>query len=272
MTNGPRFVDVPGGRLWWEAAGSGSGVVLIHAGVSDSRMWDPQWEALAARHRAVRYDTRGYGRTETEHVPFSTRADVIAAMDAAGLARATLVGGSRGGSIALDTTLESPDRVSGVVWVCGGVGGLNAEPTPEERAIYDRGDLLYEARDWRGLADLDVAVWVDGVGQPAGRAPEAARELVGRTIYETYAQEKEEGEPIVLDPPAAGRLEEIGVPVLVIAGALDTSGTAAGADALMASVRDARRIDLPDVAHVPSLEKPEWFTGTLLEFLGTIGR
>ncbi|MFN8630555.1 MAG: hypothetical protein U0838_09635 [Chloroflexota bacterium] len=41
-------VAVPGGTLWAEAAGEGSGVVLMHAGIADARMWDPQWAALAA--------------------------------------------------------------------------------------------------------------------------------------------------------------------------------------------------------------------------------
>ena len=54
------FVPVEGGRLWAQAAGQGTGVVLAHAGIADSRMWDPQWAALAARHRVVRYDLRGF--------------------------------------------------------------------------------------------------------------------------------------------------------------------------------------------------------------------
>jgi pimeloyl-ACP methyl ester carboxylesterase len=89
--------------------------------------------------------------------------------------------------------------------------------------------------------------------------------------YETYVQEKEKGEPIVLDPPAAGRLAEVQVPVLAIVGGLDPSGTGQAADALVAGVPGARRIDLPDVAHLPSLERPDWFTETLLGFLAEVG-
>ena len=263
-------VDVEGGRLWMQAAGDGPGVVLVHAGIANSRMWDPQWDALVAANRVVRYDTRAFGRTEGGDVPFSNRADLIAAMDAAGLERATLVGCSRAGSIVLDTTLEFPDRVAGLVWVCGGVSGLEMEDTPEEVAMYERGEALEEAKDWAAAADLDIEVWVDGVGQPAGRAPQAVRELVRTMAFETYVQEKPYGQPIQLDPPAAGRLGEIHVPTLVIIGELDTLSTRLSAEVLASGIQDAHRIAVPEVAHLPSLERPEWFTRTLLDFLGRV--
>ena len=245
--------------------------MLVHAGIADARMWDPQWAALATRHRVVRYDTRGFGRSETEDVPFANRADLVEVMDAAGLDRAVVVGCSRGGMIALDAVIEFPDRFSGLVWVCSGVGGLETTPTPLEVELDARDGELYEARDWEGVADLDLAHWVDGPGQPAGRAPEAVRAFVRGMILDTLLQEKVTGRPIPLQPPAAGRLGEVSVPVLAIAGLLDESSTAQAADALVAGVAGARRIDVPGVAHLPNLERPEWFTETLLAFLAELG-
>jgi pimeloyl-ACP methyl ester carboxylesterase len=265
------FVGVQGGRLWAQWTGEGSGVVLMHAGIADARMWDPQWDALAAGHRVVRYDLRGFGRSEVEHVTFSNRADVVAVMDAAGLKRAVLVGCSRAGSIAIDTALEFPDRVSGLAWVCGGLAGTDIEDTPEEQSNFERAEALEAAKDWAALADLDVAIWIDGIGQPAGRAREDVRDLVRRMAYETYVQERAYGDPVVLDPPAAARLGELRLPFLAIVGLLDIAATATVADVLVEGIAGARRIDLPDVTHLPSLERPEWFTGTLLEFLAEAG-
>ena len=264
------FVAVEGGRLWAQWAGEGSGVVLAHAGIADARMWDPQWDALTARHRVVRYDLRGFGRSEVEHVSFSNRADLVAVMDAAGLERAVLVGCSRAGVIVIDTALEFPERVMGVAWVCGGLSGSEAESTPEETALFERSEALEEAKDWATLADLDVAMWVDGFGQPAGRAPAAARDLVRRMAHENYVAEKTYGDPIVLDPPAAARLAELRGPLLAIVGRFDEVATSANADLLVASVPGARRVDV-DTAHMPSLERPEWFTETLLAFLAEAG-
>jgi pimeloyl-ACP methyl ester carboxylesterase len=264
------YVRVEGGRLWAQMAGEGSGVVLAHAGIADARQWDPQWAALTAGHRAVRYDLRGFGRADVEHVRFSNRDDLIAVMDATGLEHAVLVGCSRAGSIVVDTALEYPDRVSGLVHVCGGISGTDWESTPEEAAAFARGEALEEAKDWAAMSELDVEIWVDGVGQPAGRAPAAARELVRRMTFETYVQEKSYGDTVVLDPPAAGRLAELSMPVLVITGLLDESGTIRSGRLLAAEAPNARLIELPDVAHLPNLERPEWFTQTLLDFLDEV--
>ena len=211
-------VRVEGGRLWAEWAGEGSGVVLAHAGIADAREWDPQWDALIARPPGRPLRPARLRTAEVEHVPFSNRADLVAVMDAAGLERAVLVGCSRAGSIVVDTALEYPDRVSGLVHVCGGISGTDWESTPVEEAEFAKGEALEEAKDWAALADHDVRIWVDGFGQPAGRAPAEAREAVRRMAYETSVQEKPYGEPIVLDPPAAGRLGELSMPVLVIVG------------------------------------------------------
>ncbi len=271
MTDFEGFVEVPGGRLWAQATGEGTGVVLVHAGIADARMWDPQWEALAGRHRVVRYDTRGFGRSETADVPFTDRADLIEVMDAAGLDRSVVVGCSRGGSIALDAVIEFPDRFTGLAWVCSGVGGLETTATPLETEMDALDEELYEARDWAAVADLDVARWVDGPGQPAGRAPEAIRACVRQMDLETLVAEKHTGRPIALEPPAARRLAEVEVPVIAIVGLLDDSSSAQAADVLVAGVARARRIDVPGVAHLPNLERPDWFTDTLLGFLAEVG-
>ena len=230
----------------------------------------PHHESLLNYHRVVRYDLRGFGRAEVIETRFSNRDDLVAVMDAVGLERAVLVGCSRAGQIVLDTALEFPTRVSGVAWVCGGVSGLETESTPVETEAFERSEALEEAKDWAAAAEHDVAIWVDGFGQPAGRGPAAARDAIRTMAYETYVQEKPYGDPIVLDPPAIGRLGELRVPVLAMTGGLDESSTWAGADAIVAAVPGARRIHLPDVAHMPSLERPEWFAATLLEFLATV--
>jgi len=272
VTAGQLWAAVPGGRLWAQAGGSGPGVVLMHAGIADARMWDPQWEPLTAGHRVVRYDLRGFGRSQVEHVAFSNREDVLAVMDAAGLQQAVLVGCSRAGRIAIDTVLEFPDRVSGVVWVCGGLSGFEPdEASAAELEPFDeREEALAAAKDWAGAAELDARVWVDGPREPAGSGPIAVRDLVRTMCFDTYAAELPYGDDAELEPAAATRLSEIRVPLLAIVGGRDPLVTARTADVLLRGVAGARRIDRADVAHLPSLEQPAWFNETLLAFLAEV--
>ena len=113
--------------------GTGDPVVFIHAGIANLRMWDDQAAGLSDRYRVIRYDTRGYGRTETEAVEFSNRADIAALLDRLGEASAHVVGLSRGGVIALDFAIERPDRVRSLVFAAGGISGYEspAAASPE---------------------------------------------------------------------------------------------------------------------------------------------
>ena len=76
-------------------------------------------------------------RPTTEDVEFSHRADVLAVLDSLAIGRAVLVGNSRGGMIAFDTAIESPERVVAVVGVAAGLGGFEVQATPEEVRIFE---------------------------------------------------------------------------------------------------------------------------------------
>src|SRR5688572_29017176 len=99
------YAEVPGGRLWYEVQGDGHPLLLIPGGLGDSRMWDGQVGPFAEHYRVIRYDPRGFGRTETEDVEFSNRADIAALLAHLQVESCHLVGQSRGGSIGLDFTL-----------------------------------------------------------------------------------------------------------------------------------------------------------------------
>lgn len=70
-----------------------------------------------------------------------------------------------------------------------------------------------------------------------------------------------------LDPPAGERLAEISVPTLVLTGGLDLDAIHGAADRVLAGVSGARRIDWPDVAHLPSMERPPEFTQLVTDWL-----
>jgi 3-oxoadipate enol-lactonase len=56
-------IEAAGGPLYYEVAGDGHPLLLVHAGIADHRMWDDQWHLYSRRYRVIRYDTRGFGGT-----------------------------------------------------------------------------------------------------------------------------------------------------------------------------------------------------------------
>jgi len=267
-----RSVAVSGGRLHAVVDGEGPPILLVHAGIVDLRAWDPLVPLLVeAGYRAVRYDTRGFGQSTTEDVEFSNRADLLAILDNLGIDRAAFVGNSRGAMIALDTILESPDRAVAFAWVGGGIGGYEADPTPEELTIFERAEALEEARDAEALADLEVEIWVDGVGQPPGRAPSWIREAVREMDLPLLQPDRVMGRPIPLDPPANGRLGDIAIPVLAVVGALDASNTRESSIRLEERVAGAQRVVIDDVAHMVGMEAPERLAGLIVDLVRPLG-
>ncbi len=267
------FVEADGGRIYFEVEGDGHPLLLIHGGLGTLRMWDEQVPAFTERYRVIRYDTRGFGRTETEDVEFTNRGDAAAVLDHVGASTAYVVGQSRGGVIALDLTLDRPDRVDALISVAGGVGGYESEP-PEgvELPPWDEMERLEEARDWDSLAELETQVWVDGWGQPRDRVDTALRRRVKDWILANYRADIAFGKPQPLVPPAAERLGEVGVPTLVLIGTVDELDSVLAERHLAASVPGARAIEFPGVAHMIHLEEPERFTELVLDFLAELDR
>src|ERR1700730_1116102 len=115
---------INGARIHYQRSGSGFPVLFLHAGVADSRMWEPQAAGLAKHFDVIAPDRRGYGESELPAMSWSPVADVLALMDALGLRDAPhLVGCSIGGMLAIDFTLEHPERLSKLGLVGSRAGG-----------------------------------------------------------------------------------------------------------------------------------------------------
>src|SRR5688572_17373854 len=65
------LLDVGGSRIFYEVAGMGPTIVLIHDGHMHSESWNGQWESLSKDHRVIRYDRRGYGKSTPAGAPYS---------------------------------------------------------------------------------------------------------------------------------------------------------------------------------------------------------
>ena len=268
-----RYVDVPGGRLAVHEFGFGPAVVLLHAGIVDSWAWEPLTPfLLEAGYHVVAFDRRGVGGSTTDDVAFSNRADTIAVLDALELHQAALVGNSIGGQVALDTAIESPERVAALITIGSIVPDWWPGMTRDEEAVEAELERIAESGDADAIAEADVRAWVDGPGQPPDRVPAEIRELVREMDRAINEPGRVTGRPIPMAPPASERLDRLTMPVLAVCGELDFSYHEASAGYLAANAPDGRAVIMPRVAHLPGLEAPEELGAIITSFLFPLPR
>ncbi|HUS13755.1 MAG TPA: alpha/beta fold hydrolase [Chloroflexia bacterium] len=260
------FAPVNGTELYYEVTGEGPALVLVHAGVSDHRLWDDQVPVFAEHYQVIRYDMRGFGRSAMPPGTFSLREDLYGLLQALGVDRAAVCGVSMGGRTVVEFALEHPEMTTAVVPVAAGF--VMAEPTESTKALFAQLEPAYEARDIDRVVDLELAIWLAGPARDPQSIPAALREkfrLMERHNLEIEFA-GEEGQAEWLDG-VEDRLTEIKAPTLVIVGDQDLTGCLATADLLAAQVPGARKVVLPNVAHLPPLEVPGDFNRLVLDFL-----
>ncbi len=257
------------GGLAYDIAGVGPPIVLVHAGIADRRMWDPQWPAFASVGRAVRYDARGYGETLPPAGPWSHHADLLALIDELGLGRVALVGTSMGAGIAVEAALARPRAVASLLLVAPG-GALLGEGANSLRQVWHEEVEALDRGDVDGAVEVNLRAWVDGPTRGADAVNPEVRAFVGRMqrdAFELPEWDPETNPEHELSPAAADRLPEIRCPTFVLVGDLDQPATKDAATRIATEVEGARLEVWPDVAHVPTLERPADFERLALAFL-----
>ena len=180
-----------------------STVLLLHAGIADSRMWRPQVEALqAAGYRVIAPDLRGFGEHRLDPVPFSYVRDVEELIDGP----TAVVGNSQGGRVALELAVHRADLVERLVLIAPGLPGW--EWSDETREGWAAEEGAYEAGDLEGAAEASVRMWVDGPNRSREEVDDGVRALVTEMVLRSYEMQQgawEAGarEDDVLDPRSA---------------------------------------------------------------------
>ena len=262
------FFGPEGARLYYEVAGEGEPLLLLHAGVTDSRMWDEQFASFARHYRVIRFDMRGFGRSEVPAGSFSYVEDIAHLLDFLHAERADLVGASFGGKVALDFTLTHPDKVDALILVAPSVGGYPSSSevqqfNADEEATLEGGDLV-------AATELNLRMWVDGPRRTPEQVAPQVRERVRVMQHHAFTIPiPETTEELDIVPPAITRLSEIRVPTLIIVGDYDVPDMLVLAERLAREIPGAKQIIIPGVAHMVSMEQPEAFNRIVLDFLAT---
>lgn len=233
-------------------------VLLLHAGIADRRMWEPQFAALEeAGHRPLAPDLPGFGDAAlqpptVDYVDFAARR-----LDGP----AAVVGCSFGGRVALELAGARPELVERLVLVAPGLA--STEWSEEAQAGFAEEEALIEQGDLAGAAEQQARMWL---------APEASadvRELTAAMTVRSYEQQLPfEGEVRAVwpEPSAETRLAELDVPTLLVVGDADLTEMRSLSARLAAELPNARLETIAGAGHLPSLERPDELNRLLLDF------
>ena len=124
------YADIENACPYYEVAGEGPTLVLVHVGCADRRMCDTQFSTFARRYRVVRYDIRGYGNSTLPPGSFSNRQDLDQLLDFLGIQKAHFIACSMDGLTVTDFALDHPGKVVSLVLASPAVSGYGYEGSP----------------------------------------------------------------------------------------------------------------------------------------------
>jgi 3-oxoadipate enol-lactonase len=257
------FADINGGHIYYEVAGAGHPLVLIHGGQMDRRMWDEQFALFSKSYRVIRYDVRGFGKSSASTNVYADENDLAALLKLLHVDKAYIVGLSLGGRIAIDFALAHPDMTDGIVPVAPGLSGFHFSSDPSDMDSW-RAAL---AGDWQKVTDY----WLNNdYMKPAMENPKIAprlRQLAFENAHENLDNPLLEA---ALNPPAIDRLPEIKTPTLIIVGNRDVQDIHEICGLLYARIPYAREIVIEGSGHIVNMEQPELFNRAVLNFLASL--
>ncbi len=266
------FISIHNAKLYYEVAGMGTPLVTIHAGVADSRMWNNEFAYFAQSNQVIRYDMRGYGKSEPVEGEFSHLSDLDLLLKTLEIHEPIVIMGcSIGGSLAMDFALTYPSKVKALVMVDSGPSGLELDvPTPSK---FTDAEKAFESGDLDLVAEIETQIWFDGMG----RIPEQANPTMRKLLYDTNRlvlshEVKGLGKRLPNnDTLAFNLLESLNIPVLIIVESHDTPYFLAAADYMKEKIKFANKITIEDAAHLPNMDKPQEFQRVVEKLLSSIG-
>ena len=275
----PRELELHGHRVEYRSAGSGPPVVLIHGMVNSSRHWEGVALRLARDYTVVAPDLIGHGDSATPRGDYSLGAHAAAIRDllaTIGIDRATIVGHSLGGGVAMQFFWQFPERTERLALVSS--GGLGHEVSPLLRsaalpgatpalwlaahprlvaALWELGGRLRRRGIGTGAHVQAVARALGPLERPGGR--QAFLQTL-RSVIDIHGQRVS----------ARDRLHLLrDVPTLIAWGERDkTIPLSHGLDT-HAAIPGSRFEALSRAAHFPHLEDPDGLAAVLAHFLQT---
>jgi pimeloyl-ACP methyl ester carboxylesterase len=255
------YVLVDGGKLFYESAGSGKNIVLLHDGMVNREIWDEQFPLLAKTFRVVRYDRRGYGKSSDPEKKYSHINDLNQLFIQLKIDKAIIFGMSSGGRLAIDFALTYPEKVEGLVLVGAVVSGFGYTSHMDTRGgHFDPRKITDPVKVHEYfIKDDPYEIYSENT---------VAKEKVMKLLPNLARQNSVPTQPA--GKVAVRSLSEIKVPALILVGEFDIPDVHAHAGVINAGIGNSKREIIPRSGHLIPIEQPVLFNEAIMKFLNKL--
>jgi pimeloyl-ACP methyl ester carboxylesterase len=265
MTSKNGYASLDRGKVYFEVAGSGTPLACVHGGLVDCRMWEEQFVYIAHYFRVLRYDLRGFGRSDSPVAPFYPHDDLKALLDFLKIEKAYIMGQSMGGGISIDFALEFPERVAGMILAGPSVHGFSYSEEFMAKGL-ELFTAAFEEGGEKGIEFLfQDPYWSYTLPSPERNSLRRRMRDMAALFFRRFRWDPGWMKPAL--PLAVERLSEISTPVLLITAKRDHPENRRVAGWLQKEIEGTRKVDIPEAGHMMNMEKPDRFNSIVLEFL-----
>jgi 3-oxoadipate enol-lactonase len=262
------MAEVNGTKLYYEVAGEGQPLVLIHGNGLDHRNWDDQFLPLSKRFKVIRYDVCGFGKSPAPdpEEPGSNYDDLKNLLDYLDIKQAHICGLSMGSGIAVDYAIAHPEMCLSLISVGPWANGYNSPETEKMFQVMGQVRTILHEQGKRAAVDF----WLEGtdmfkIAFPQKKTIERMK-LIGYDYSFWHMLNKKKRYD--LRPPAAGRLKEIKVPTLIVTAEFDLIPCIEVADLMEREIAGAKKVSIKGAGHCMNMDKPKEFNRIVEKFIG----
>lgn len=276
------FVEVEGGRLFYEVRGKGHPLLLIHGAWASHEWWRWQIPDLARSYHVISPDVRGHGQSSPLTRVYSVHElakDLDLLLQSIGIQEAVLVGWSMGGIISVQYGVDYPLKVKALILIAA---RGHRDPKMKRRII-----LQYLQARLHLLMDLSAprkydraakrfpgqTMWFEREVQKmlSPKAPKEVLDWVKSDMRNNPRENYFEVAKSIWNWQAADRLKGIKVPTLIMVGDKDSRTPPRFSRLLHDAIPNSRLVIVEDAGHCLPLEQPQRVNGEIRKFLKGLG-
>lgn len=268
----------PTAKLYYEELGQGEPLILLHAHSVDCRMWDDVFYKLAKKYRVIRYDLRGYGKSDVPEVGFGflQADDLCNFMDALGIRKAHLAGLSLGGMTLADFVALYPERVLTATITSGAISGFPDRSGADKRLLKIYNDTIFTLKRQEVDKNLERGIdtmkmeWKHAMKSVSGKHYRRIKGDLNRMIDDWSAWQWTHPETDAFIGAQADSLlskQKSHPPVLFLIGQYDSKSSKRSMQKMAALCKESRIEMLQDAGHFTVMEVPDEFLKRMERFI-----